>query len=317
MKTITLKSMLIITFVITCLLTTNAQTEFAPIGAEWYYNCCANGNIKYSHLNYIVSEKDTIVEENNCRVLKQYYDNSNIASEKFIIKQEEGKVYYYSQEQFHLLFDFDAEVNAILEFTFVYKKYGDDFPMYKDTILSARYQVESIITNAQNRKTYATKILEEDKFADSGMEILPWHYSYTEKIGYYYEFMPILDNLPHPLVSNFTMLRCYSDADFSFVSGEWLATSLPCNYSTASGINTPKDKEDIRVFPNPFNENIFVLTNNEGYIKIMDITSKIIYSSKLSNGINELSTSHFLKGTYLIKIQNKDNGIQTFKIVKI
>jgi hypothetical protein len=64
----------------------NAESEWAPIGAKWYYNCCANGNIMYSHLNYIVSEKDTIVEENNCRVLKRYYDNSNIASEKYIFK---------------------------------------------------------------------------------------------------------------------------------------------------------------------------------------------------------------------------------------
>jgi hypothetical protein len=74
---------------------------------------------------------------------------------------------------------------------------------------------------------------------------------------------------------------------------------------------------DITIFPNPFNENIFISADNEGYIDIMDITGKIIYKSKLSNGINEISTSHFLKGIYLVKIQNKDNSIRTFKIVKI
>ena len=295
----------------------NAQTEFAPVGAEWYYNCCANGNIAYSHLNYIVSEKDSIIEENNCRVLKQYYDNSNIVSEKFIIKQEQGKVYYYHQDKFNLLFDYNAEINNIVEFTFKYQKYDyDNFPSYKDTILSARYQVESIVINAQNLKTFVTKILEEDKFVVYGMEILPWHYSYTEKTGYYYEFMPVLDNLAHPAVDNFPMLRCYSDAGFSFVSDEWSATYLPCNHSFITSINTLKD-DNITIYPNPFSDSVFVSTNNGGNLEIIDVSGKVVYYSELSNGINEISTTRFLKGIYLVKIQNKDNSVQTFKIVKI
>ena len=126
----------------------NAQTEFAPIGAEWYYTytfgCCPE-----EHFNRVVSEKDTIVEGYNCRVLRQYYDNSNIANEKYIIKQEQGKVYYYYQDQFNLLFDFDAEVNDIVEFT-----------LLKDTILTVRYQIENITTNAQNLKTFTTKFID-------------------------------------------------------------------------------------------------------------------------------------------------------------
>jgi hypothetical protein len=213
----------------------NAQTEFAPIGAEWYYNCCAGGNIADSHLNYIVVEKDTSFEGNDCRVLSQYYDKSTIASEKYIIKQEQGRVYYYCQDRFNLLFDFDAKVNDIVEFTFVYKRDEADFSLCKDTILSARYRIESITANAQNLRTFATKILEEDKFAVYGMEILPWHYSYTEKIGFYSAFMPVLDNRPYPAVDNFPMLRYYFEAGFSFVSDEWAATSLPRDYPVDKG----------------------------------------------------------------------------------
>ena len=299
-------------------ITTNAQNEWAPIGAEWYYNCCADGNIVYSHLNHIVSYKDTVVEENSCRLLKQYYDNSNIASEKYIIKQEQGKVYYYYQDKFNLLFDFDVEVNDIVEFTFMYREYVDVFPLplYKDTILSARYQIESITTNAQNLKTFATKILEEDKFTDYGMEILPWYYSYTEKVGLHSEFMPILDNLARPAIADFLMLRCYSDADFSFISEEWAATSLPCNYSIATtSINTPKD-EFIKIYPNPFDNSVFVTAYKGGNIEIIDVSGKIIYCSKLSNEINRISTNHFSKGIYFVKIRDKDNSIQVFKIVK-
>jgi hypothetical protein len=308
-------TLLIVSFVWTGL---NAQTEFAPTGAEWHY-CYASGNIIYSHLNHTVSEKDTTVEENNCRVLKQYNDNSNIASEKYILNQKEGKIYYYYQNQFNLLFDFDAEVNDTIEFAFIYKK-RDNFPSlsytYTDTIMSARFEVESITTNAQNLKTFRTKILDEDrdKVFDTSY-FFPYTYTYTEKIGWHSEFMPKLDNGPNPDVEIFRWLRCYSDADFSYVSNEWAATSLPCNYSIAMDISTPED-ESIKIYPNPFSDNICVFSHNGGYLEIIDISGKVVYYSKLSNGANKISAGHLLKGIYLVKIQNKDNSIQAFKIVK-
>jgi hypothetical protein len=304
--------LLIVSFVWTGL---NAHVEFAPAGAEWYYNCCANGNILYSHLNSIVFEKDTIVEGISCRLLKQYHDNSTIADEEFILKQESGKIYYYYLERFHLLFDFDAEINDTVEFTFMYKKYDD--VLCKDTVLSARYRVESITTNAQHLKTFATKILEEDKFAEYGMDILPCNYSYTEKIGFYSEFMPVLDNLPYPAVDNFPMLRYYSDTGFSFVSDEWVALSLPYKYYfVATGINIPKD-ENTAIYPNPFNDKVFVSASDGRSIEIVDVSGKTVHYSELSDGKNEISTSHLLRGIYLVKIQNKDNSIRIFKRMKL
>ena len=295
-----------------------AQTEFAPIGAEWYYTytsgCCPE-----NHFIRIISEKDTIVAGNNCRILRQYHDNSNVASEKYVIKQEQGKVYYLYQDKFKLLFDFDAEVNDIVEFTFMYKKYDDDFPLGKDTVLSAKFRVESVTIGAQNLKTITTKVIEDDTFDFLGM-----YFSYTEKIGLqeilgsplHSGFIPVFDNVPHPAMGYYRELRCYSDSDFSFVSDEWSATSLPCNYSITTGIDVSKN-ENIKIYPNPFDNNVFVSVKNGGNIEIIDISGKIVYCSELSNGTNEISANHFPKGVYLVKIQNKDNSIQTFKIVKI
>ena len=293
----------------------NSQVEFAPIGAEWYYNCCSH---PFGYFNRIVSETDTVVEENNCRVLRQYSGNSNVVSEEYIIKQEQGKIYYYYQEQFNLLFDFDAEVNDIVEFTFKYRIYDDNYLFRKDSILSLRFEVENITTNAQNLKTFTTKIVDEDK--DKGMYGYLWSYSYTEKIGLGSEFMPVLNNLPSiPLGEQFLYLRCYSDSDLSFISAHWQFWGIngyyPCNYSFNTSINTPKN-ENTKIYPNPFSDNIFVTTFNGENIEIIDISGRIVYYSELSNGINEISTGHFLKGIYFAKIRNKDDSIQTFKIVK-
>jgi hypothetical protein len=295
----------------------SAQTEFAPKGAEWYYTCTF-GCCPENHFNHIVSEKDTVVEGNDCRILKQYYDHSTVAGEKYIIKQEQGKVYYYYQDRFNLLFDFDAEVNDIVEITFMYREYYDTdnhpFEDSKDTVLSVKYLVEDITVNALNLKTFTVRGIDEIYYGD-GIYRPSNRYVYTEKIGLHSEFIPVFDNADHPAVEIYRWLRCYSDAGFSFVSDEWAAMSLPCDYSVATSIDTPKDENSI-IYPNPFNDHIFVFANNGGYLEIIDVSGNVVYYSGLSNGINRIPATHFLKGVYFIRIQDKDSGIQTFKTVK-
>jgi hypothetical protein len=298
-------------------MTTNA--EFAPIGAEWYYTytfgCCPE-----EHFNHVVSEKDTIVEETSCRVLRQYYDNSNTASETYIIRQEQGKVYYYYQDRFNLFIDFGVQVDDTVTFSFIYKYSNYSLPL-KDTIVSARFHVEDITTNAQNLKTFRAKVLEED--VHKLCEVFNYfdylsHYTYTEKIGLHGEFMPVFGNAPHPDEDVCRWLRCYSGANFSFMSDEWSAISLPCDYfiAIATDIDIPPN-ENIKIYPNPFNNNLFVFANNGKNINIVDVAGKVVYYSELSNGINEISTGHFSTGIYFVKISNKDNSTQTFKMVKL
>jgi hypothetical protein len=224
---------------------------------------------------------------------------------------------YYYQDQFNLLFDFDAEVNDIIEFTFMYREYDTEnhpFEDSKDTVLSVKYLVEDITVNDQNLKTFTASGIDEIYYGD-GTYRPPYIYVYTEKIGSHSDFMPVFDNTDHPAVDVFRCLRCYSETGFSFVSDEWAAMSLPCNYSVATSINTPKDG-NAKIYPNPFNDHIFVFANNGDYLEIIDVSGKVVYYSGLSNGINRIPTTHFLKGIYFIKIQDKDNSIQIFKTVK-
>ena len=291
----------------------NAQTEFAPIGAEWYYSY-SDGYGPEKHFNHVISEKDTIVEGNTCRVLRQYYDNSTVASEKYIVKQEQGKVYYYYQDKFHLLLDFDAEVNDIIEPTFIYRKSDFEHYSYKDTVLSVKYLVEDITINAQNLKTFTAKGMDEVDYGD-GIHRPPRIYAYTERIGLYGEFMPMFNNTSYPCIEYYRGLRCYSDADISLVSDEWAAMSLLCSYPVDLGTHTLND-ENIKIYTNPVNDHIFVFTNDGGNIKIIDVSGKVVYVSKISNGMNEISTNHLPQGVYFVKIQHKDNHPQIFKIIK-
>jgi hypothetical protein len=291
----------------------NAQTEFAPLGAEWYYTYSLGQPEDF--FNHVVCEKDTIIEENNCRVVKQYFNNSPVANEKHIIKQEQGKVYYYYQGQFNLLFDFDAKVGDIVEFTFIYNIYEYGVVLIEETVWPIKYRIQSITTNAQNIRTFTARGVDNISYGD-GIYYPSYTYIYTEKIGLQNKFMPTFHNGAYPDAEIHRDLRCYSDADFSFVSDWWSNTALPCDYNHAArSINAPPS-DNSKVYPNPFNDKVSVYASQEGDIEIVDIFGKVVYYSELPNGINEISTDHFPKGIYLVKIQQKDNSIQVFKIIK-
>jgi len=309
--------------IIYCLfLQANAQTEFAPLGAEWYYTYDIGYNSK-NHFNHVISEKDTIVDGYNCRVLRQYYEDSSFVSKEYIFKQEQGKIYYYYQNQFNLLFDFDAKVNDTIKFAAIYRIYNQDSmsvsydTTYTDTIISARYRVESITINAQNLKTFRTEILNEDK------TIIDHIYLYVEKIGLYYltgsplqrELIPMYDNLPHPAAEYFRWIRCYSDDNTSFVSDEWVAMSLPCNYPIISlAVDMPKEK-DINIYPNPTNGQLTI--NNEQLtiknVEIYDIVGQVVFTSAVSAMSPEMTIdiNHLASGMYFLKVNEK-----TFKVIK-
>jgi len=84
--------------------------------------------------------------------------------------------------------------------------------------------------------------------------------------------------------------------------------SMSCSYLNG---------ENISMYPNPFINTISVFSHNERNIEIIDIFGKVVYCSALSIGIHEISTNHFCKGTYVVKIRDKNNSVQTFKIIKL
>jgi len=96
-----------------------------------------------------------------------------------------------------------------------------------------------------------------------------------------------------------------SDKDIEFVA----------NFIEDVGIETVETENTI-VYPNPFNNHITVFSNDEKHIIITDIIGKVLYCSQLSDGINEISTTHFHSGIFFVRVQNSDNRLKIFKIVK-
>jgi len=101
--------------------------------------------------------------------------------------------------------------------------------------------------------------------------------------------------------------------EFSFTSDKDM--EIVANFTEDVGIETV-ECENTMVYPNPFNNHITVFSNDEKHITITDIVGKVLYDSQLSDGINEISTTHFHSGIFFVRVQNNDNSIKNFKILK-
>lgn len=93
-----------------------AQThEFAPVGAEWnysYQNHWVDGFVQ------IKSVSDTVIEDHSCRKLEKYYHcfeylfgtyYENLIGNEYVC-QVEDVVMLYQNGQFHILYDFGANI---------------------------------------------------------------------------------------------------------------------------------------------------------------------------------------------------------------
>lgn len=84
------------------------------------------------------------------------------------------------------------------------------------------------------------------------------------------------------------------------------------------GMNTDEYfKEDISIYPNPFNELFYINAagNMINKIIITDIKGAVIYAKEVNNSFIEINSSEYSKGLYFVKLFTSD-GIFVKKIIK-
>jgi len=91
--------------------------------------------------------------------------------------------------------------------------------------------------------------------------------------------------------------------------------SLTCNSTV--GINDPKGKYELILFPNPFSNelNITVKEHDAVELIIYDLTGRIIIKNSFRNSA-VIKTGHLAKGLYLYEVRSREGIIKTGKIVK-
>lgn len=82
------------------------------------------------------------------------------------------------------------------------------------------------------------------------------------------------------------------------------------DYSEIKSINDALSNE-LLIYPNPIKDKFNIISNTSQVVKITDITGKTVQISTLKTGPNELSTTQWLPGLYILTI-----GENTYKIIK-
>jgi hypothetical protein len=117
-----------LTFLIAMLsITVFSQEEFAPIGAEWYYNYRESMDGPETGYYLLKSIKDTTIDSKVCRILSHTLMNSKGISmnkgESILYEDvKENRIYRYLFGNFYLLYDFTKTTgDTIINVSFGYK----------------------------------------------------------------------------------------------------------------------------------------------------------------------------------------------------
>lgn len=86
-----------------------AQKEFAPIGAEWYYEKMLSQNPPEAGYIKLTSVKDSTIENKAVRVIEVLFapnDSTQIVEGYEYLHQSGDTIWYWKNKQFHMLYNF-------------------------------------------------------------------------------------------------------------------------------------------------------------------------------------------------------------------
>jgi hypothetical protein len=275
------------TFIVCSLL--HAQTEFAPIGAKWYFDY-TDSWIVDGYSKYEV-EKDTTVLGKDCKkisVLREWimYDSPPVISsyaEPILIHEENNVVYIHFENAFDTLFNFNAVPGNKWKLsgqTCEYNRYI--------TVLDTGSQM---IGNCVKKWQYVSWVSFYDVVYDTIIEGIGYLKKGYELFDYCAE-----DIIDKPMASKF---RCYSDNNCNVN-----LSSNECNNIYVS-IFESQNKLSLDVL-NPTSDYLIFRTNFD-YIscdlKIYDLTGKCVLFKQNVLSYEITNISFLKKGVYFVKFK--------------
>ncbi|MFO8067580.1 MAG: T9SS type A sorting domain-containing protein [Bacteroidales bacterium] len=310
-----MRKALLIIFIILNSFLLFGQSEFAPIGAKWYYNePSQSGDNPYSNYILLSSEKDTIILGKQCKIVCD-----SLETRKHYIYSENDSVFFWYNDAFRLIYDFSANVGDTIKLTYKAILYREDNSI-NDTILEVDVKItdiSNIEASGETLKRYYTQIIEHPDFPAS---VYVYTSSvYTEKIGS--EAYLIDTNIEVPTPGPYPIqLRCYVFDSLFYKSDWWMNLDKPCDYSTETLIHEESNSY-FNIYPNPCKNNCLLKLPDDRkiqVIEIIDINGNLILRQIVNDGHKDyLSLDCLLTGIYIIKIIDNNKHITNLRFIKL
>jgi Secretion system C-terminal sorting domain len=311
---------LLFTFFVGTALSTQAQSVFAPAGAEWYHNM-------YYGLFHSFYAGDTVINGTNSRKVVRIANNYLGGPTVYDLPP----LYFYSSSDTVFVFN-----NLFHKFTPLYifnVADGDTvtlpiLPTELGTLISLTADSTfTFIVDSVRIKLFDTAHLKTIYTRSIGFEALHYLYSYggfTDSIGCYVQklgsietgFLPYCRTCAYILSDSWQMqdtIRCYHDSTLNV-----RLVGSPCDPSVAV---SDVSEQPINIFPNPAINFIHITLNrqpNRGIITIDDATGKTIQVTNCNNIDNILDISALPTGVYILKLESRGDAavLRTFTVVK-
>lgn len=273
----------------------NAQREFAPSGATWYYGFfdSAFGIPLFSGYEEMRYDRDTIIDNQTCKVLTRRrvgeVDDQLIdyyTSEK-IIYQDGYKIYSWAEEQFFMIYDFGVMENDTVRFSG-----GNSFSdsCYTD------YRVDSIYYELIDDVPLKNIRLQTIGSTSGGYTLINEKFGALPLYLFDIETFCVLDN------GHYLNFRCYEDDEFAHYQADTTACDAYNNISQVIDL----EKTGISIYPNPI-EDLFLLKNTSGDtydLTVFNIDGQLMYQSfGIKDGQQEVDCTTWLPGTYVVQLK--------------
>jgi len=287
-----------------------AQSEWAPIGAKWYFNQPSSESN-----NFVVFEsiKDSAIDGNHVRIIDVKLNGADLISKEYLMQNKDSIFYYNTNSKtFNLLYNLAAKAgDTIIVHKGKFKPTKVFFSDY-DSIENFKYKVvaiDSILISGEWVKRQKIENLKNNQWGFTKPKGVDNDYI-LDKVGSITYFFGVSPNtFPE---EKFSIIRCYSETGFYYKNPLWdqecgIIDGLPDNLLFA---------DDCHLYPNPFN-NLLCISVPEPIIitEIYNANGQKIAFTNQGNEKCWLNTSSIMPGFYIIKLKTK-NAIYIKKIVK-
>ena len=280
----------------TCLVDNyHTPVEFAPVGAEWYYQRLYREGWNFTGVTYDRFRSLRTLEINGweCKEIELYqhlddYGVENPHTELYYINQEGNQIYEVDGIVRYLLYDFDKDPGE----AWYVSKYNLNVIVIDTSTM--------VLEDGSARKVLHTSL--HGDYDDY------WYFdNIIEGIGLDKSIFPFLE-LDGPPQSIHDYIRCYSENGVPLIISE----EEECDYEILS-IEEESMENSFIIHPNPTSEMVHIEGVDVAEVQIFNMLGQKV---KTVTNSNEIDMDGLAEGVYLLKVTDKAGTIHTGKVVK-
>ena len=280
-------------------------------GAVWHYDYSSLSGGGFIKITY---EKDTLVDGINCQKLEPVKYNFTVDQFQNIIflvttdlttqytYSSGDTVFYYSENQFHILYDFGAQPGD------TWNLGVDTNMMYCSESITHVDSVGTMMINGQSYRWISLSSLGSSSVSLNGKII--------ERFGAIDGYLfPVEQNCDSSIIVDFDGITftCFEDNSFQLYN----ATSYDCEHLLSIS-DIEKSLSNHKLYPNPTDGILSISTGTViKKIEIFNIAGHIVKKLKVNKSNTSIDVSNLPEGHYILRAIGRDAAwVEKFNVIR-